>query len=387
MCENGFVFALNGVRSRETMARRARADGEPLFRRYDFHSVGQHQRQRMEDAINQADAELIRSADADELARHFADQFALEAPTLVEGAMSISVEETQVDVTGDFMFGAFGPDPTYVAGIRAEYYVPFTGERDMFYCIPSTHSIGLRPLELGEAELTFAYERPNQDVAATKTEFDRELTQIRQNLDWLQQDCRRFNPTLAAQARDSITARKTRLAQMTEGVNALGVPIRRAAAPEPTGQTRTSSGQRGRQAQVGRAVERYDIALSFAGENRAYVEEVAAGLKAAGVSVFYDAFETANLWGKNLIDHLAEIYGNSRFVVMFISKEYVEKAWTTHERKHAQERSLFAQEEYILPARFDDTQVPGMTTTVAYQDLRRITPQELVNLILAKLRR
>ena len=73
-------------------------------------------------------------------------------------------------------------------------------------------------------------------------------------------------------------------------------------------------------------IEKYDIALSFAGENRAYVEEVAAGLKAAGVKVFYDAFEKANLWGKNLIDHLADIYSNARYVVLFISKEYVEKA-------------------------------------------------------------
>ncbi len=72
---------------------------------------------------------------------------------------------------------------------------------------------------------------------------------------------------------------------------------------------------------------------------------------------------------------------------MFISKEYVDKAWTTHERKHAQERALFAQEEYILPARFDDTDVPGMTKTVAFQDLRQTTPRELVQLILAKLRR
>ena len=39
-------------------------------------------------------------------------------------------------------------------------------------------------------------------------------------------------------------------------------------------------------------------------------------------------------------------------------------------RKHAQARALFAQEEYILPARFDDTSVPGMTSTVAFQDLR-----------------
>jgi hypothetical protein len=72
---------------------------------------------------------------------------------------------------------------------------------------------------------------------------------------------------------------------------------------------------------------------------------------------------------------------------MFISKEYVEKAWTTHERRHAQERAVFALEEYILPARFDDTEVPGMTKTVAFQDLRNTTPGHLVQLILAKLGR
>jgi hypothetical protein len=72
---------------------------------------------------------------------------------------------------------------------------------------------------------------------------------------------------------------------------------------------------------------------------------------------------------------------------MFVSKEYVEKAWTTHERKHAQDRALFAQEEYILPARFDDTPVPGMTSTVAFQDLRQTTPLQLVDLILTKLQR
>ena len=72
---------------------------------------------------------------------------------------------------------------------------------------------------------------------------------------------------------------------------------------------------------------------------------------------------------------------------MFISKAYVEKAWTTHERQHAQERALFAQEEYILPARFDDTAVPGMTNTVAFQDLRHTTPQQLVDLIITKLHR
>jgi hypothetical protein len=79
------------------------------------------------------------------------------------------------------------------------------------------------------------------------------------------------------------------------------------------------------------AVSSYDVALSFAGEDRAYVDEVAKGLKAANVEVFYDDFEKAKLWGKNLIEHLADIYQHkSRYVVMFISQHYVSKASDQH---------------------------------------------------------
>ena len=41
----------------------------------------------------------------------------------------------------------------------------------------------------------------------------------------------------------------------------------------------------------------YHVALSFAGEDRDYVEKVAIQLRAAGVEVFYDLFHEADLWG------------------------------------------------------------------------------------------
>jgi hypothetical protein len=243
------------------------------------------------------------------------------------------------------------------------------------------------PVELGDDELTFTFERPDQDVGATKAEFGRELPQVKQSLEWLRQDFRGFNALLPAQARERIVARRARLEQMSQGVQSLGVPIKRATtAATPARQSRGATRSRG-ESTPPKKKQNYDVALSFAGENRPYVEEVATGLKAAGVSVFYDGFEKANLWGKNLIDHLADVYSNARYVVMFISKAYVERAWTTHERKHAQDRALFAQEEYILPARFDDTPVPGMTRTVAFLDLRQTSAAELVDLILKKLRR
>jgi hypothetical protein len=135
-------------------------------------------------------------------------------------------------------------------------------------------------------------------------------------------------------------------------------------------------------------VEEYDVALSFAGEDRAYVDKVAELLKMRGVKVFYDLYEQANLWGKDLYVHLQEIYGKrSRYTVVFISRHYAEKVWTNHERKSAQARAFQENREYILPARFDDAEVAGILPTLGYIDLRNLSPEAFVNLIEAKLER
>jgi hypothetical protein len=132
----------------------------------------------------------------------------------------------------------------------------------------------------------------------------------------------------------------------------------------------------------------YDVALSFAGENRDYVERVAAKLKELGVRVFYDKFEEVELWGKNLADHLGRVYASgSRFVVMFVSKYYAAKAWPTYERQQAQAKAIQQKTEFVLPVRFDDTEIPGLTSSVAYLDARSCTPEDIATRILRKLAR
>ena len=130
----------------------------------------------------------------------------------------------------------------------------------------------------------------------------------------------------------------------------------------------------------------YDIALSFAGEDRRYVEEVAHHLRSRNITVFYDAFEETNLWGKNLYDYLMDIYQNkARYTVMFISEFYNKKLWTNHERVSMQARAFQENREYILPARFDNTEIPGILKTIGYISLKERTPEELAGLLHKKL--
>lgn len=134
-------------------------------------------------------------------------------------------------------------------------------------------------------------------------------------------------------------------------------------------------------------MKKYHVALSFAGEDRGYVDEVAKRLQEKGVKVFYDKFEETNLWGKDLYTYLSDVYQNQAFfTVMFISGDYKRKLWTNHERTNAQARAFSENREYILPAFFDTSvEVPGVLRTTGYVDLSKLTPDEFADKIIDKL--
>ena len=205
---------------------------------------------------------------------------------------------------------------------------------------PSTYTTVLPAAAIEKNELRFTFELPGQPVAETKHAFDNELRQVKEYLGWLRENVETHNESLLPLARQRVEARRSRLAEMERGSSSLGIPIRSARAGSETPSASSSSPslpRPARTASTSMPSRHYDVALSFAGENRPYVEQVATGLKTAGVEVFYDDFEKATLWGKNLVEHLAEIYQkNSRYVVMFISEHYVRKVWPKHERQHAQ---------------------------------------------------
>lgn len=130
----------------------------------------------------------------------------------------------------------------------------------------------------------------------------------------------------------------------------------------------------------------YDVALSFAGEDRKYAEELAKLLERGSYTVFYDQFEMARLWGKDLYEYFTSVYRDrAQYCVMFISESYAQKTWTNHERRSAQARAIEESNEYILPVRLDDTELPGVLHTVGYLDLRSMPIVEIYQTLEEKL--
>lgn len=130
----------------------------------------------------------------------------------------------------------------------------------------------------------------------------------------------------------------------------------------------------------------YDVAFSFAGTERPQAEELARLARNAGLVVFYDNFYPEQLWGKNLVDHFDRIYRKeSRFCVMFLSREYAERMWTSHERRSATARALQEKgNEYILPIKVDDIDIDGMPPTIGYVSLKERSISEIADLLIQK---
>ncbi len=111
----------------------------------------------------------------------------------------------------------------------------------------------------------------------------------------------------------------------------------------------------------------HEVALSFAGENRAFADAVATGLREAGVNVFYDNFYAEDLWGEDLAVRLRGEHSSSQFCIMIISEYYVDKIWPSHERQQAIERMIRERgKAYVLPVRLDgfNGEVPGLSGTI-----------------------
>jgi hypothetical protein len=113
----------------------------------------------------------------------------------------------------------------------------------------------------------------------------------------------------------------------------------------------------------------YDLCISFAGPDREIARAIARELLGNGMNrkVFYDEFERVKLWGTELFSQLHDIYSNQcKFCVILFSHAYRQRAWTKHELRAAQTRTLSERGPYILPVEIDAGAVPEEFSTTSY---------------------
>lgn len=133
-------------------------------------------------------------------------------------------------------------------------------------------------------------------------------------------------------------------------------------------------------------IEKYDLAISFAGEQRELAKALATRLDSSGYSIFYDEFYPAELFGSDLSILFHSIYSSeTRFVLILLSNEYLKKPWTNHERQAAIEGFMHKDHQGLLVLKIDDVSLPGHSNLMGYTDLKSLGEEKFYKILLSKL--
>lgn len=123
----------------------------------------------------------------------------------------------------------------------------------------------------------------------------------------------------------------------------------------------------------------FDVALSFPGENRSFVEQIARELKRSigSNSCFYDDDYVAQLARPSLDLLLQNIYRKAKLVVIFLSSDYQRKEWCGIEWHAIREIIKKRNHNKSMYIKMDDGEVDGVLEVDGYIDGRKYSPEEI----------
>ncbi len=106
----------------------------------------------------------------------------------------------------------------------------------------------------------------------------------------------------------------------------------------------------------------YDVAISFAGENRELARYIAESLNDLDVNIFFDEYFENNYLGKAWGKEFKRIFSEaSRFIVVLLDKHHLDKIWPTFERDCFIPR---IKNESVIPIRLDNSIFAGIPNDI-----------------------
>src|SRR5216683_3564441 len=199
-----------------------------LFHDYELRGVIEGQEKTMLQEIDSIEPNRLLNTSIDDLVSYFEQKYKLEVPQLLEDKITADQSETKVDVSQDPNRFISDPSrPFYIDGTKITYFVPFTGDPDLFKC--QSHMMSLNPphAEIGDTELIMTYRITDHNAEAVKSQFNGTLSQIKQLLGGTANDVGIFNNELKQKIEARIKTRRDKLLKDQGLAAALGVPLRK----------------------------------------------------------------------------------------------------------------------------------------------------------------
>ena len=201
---------------------------ELLFSRNELSAVLQNLEQKTIRAIDAFDANRMLNSSIDDLVEYFFEENKVELIRILADAITVDQNEAKIDVSRDSSRHIFDrSQPFYLDGTRVTFFVPYEGEKDLFFCRPSTFNFNPPRATVTKTEAQFAYERLDHNAEAVKSEFGRDLANLREYLGWVERDVNQFNSQLMQKIRQRVEWRRQKILNDQGLVASLGFPLKK----------------------------------------------------------------------------------------------------------------------------------------------------------------
>jgi len=210
---------------------------ELLFHEYDLSQTLESGLNKARETVDAIPEDQFLNTDDDTLLEHVYSRFEVIPIELYEDRMEMDPQETQVDVSHDFLRGNFDHNgPCSVPGILVKVTVPFAGDPFLWKCKPNPYTrnppranvITSPKGESGYIEILAT--RPT-DVAVDGSELKRQIDDILRNvkdyLENIRKNVESHNQRQKNHIRQCIANRRQRLGKHAEVVKAINIPLKK----------------------------------------------------------------------------------------------------------------------------------------------------------------
>ena len=199
-----------------------------LFYGTDLRSVLIRREIALSKEVGSLSEDRVLNTSPEKLCDYFVEKYMVETVAIDESGIEVDYGDAQIDVSRRFEYAVFDRSrPAYVTGTRITFFVPFSGNPELFKFKPSYYSLNPPRGEVRSNTLVFVYDRTTKDVPNIGSEFEREKQNVKQYLSWIANEVEQFNSTIEQKARQQIAARREKLLQDRGVVENLGFPLKR----------------------------------------------------------------------------------------------------------------------------------------------------------------
>ena len=206
-----------------------------LFYTYDLSKVIENQDHALVNEINSMTENEVLNTSQEDMVQYLIEKYRIDAPEIDEASIQMDYGDAQIDVSREFLRVIFDRSrPFYITGTRVTFYVPFTGDSELFRCRPSAYSHNLPRATVGGNEIVFTYDLTKEQASAVEGAFERDLENTKVHVERVAADVERFNSSLPGNASQGMSDRRKKLLQDRDLVTKIGFPIRRRQGPPST---------------------------------------------------------------------------------------------------------------------------------------------------------